>query len=294
MGFRNVLAEDGAELILAHELLHLANTDQGFLVNVLVTGSGRCLYHIGFVRVLADAAAFDHLEAGPRLAVVDGLVLCEGVYVRRPLGELVRFGDDLGYFRIGQQRGLTEVHLGQRQIAFCAGAALVPGTAEAAPCASGEIACADERLRTGRTEHFVAPALQVFGRNAPCGGIAKARLEDGHAHRFDVVERLGHVQHAQPVDHELRVFLCVNLHALAQLQVDDVGDLIGDDDHVCCAKTAIHILGSVDALFHQQHGALAFPACVLDFSDDEGHIFIYRFQQLVLVVLGRGPSGALL
>ena len=57
------------------------------------------------------------------------------------------------------------------------------------------IACADERLRTGRTKHFVAPALQVFGRNTPCGGIAKARLEDGHAHRFDVVECLSHVKH---------------------------------------------------------------------------------------------------
>ena len=226
--------------------------------------------------------------------MVDGLVLREGVHVRRPLGQLVRFADDLGNLRVGQQRGLTEIHLGQCQIAFRTGAALVAGTAEAAPCASGEIACADERLRTGRTEHFVAPALQVFGRNTPCGGIAKARLEDGHAHRLDVVERLGHMQHAQPVDHELRVFLCVNLHALAQLQVNDVGNLIGDDDHVRCAEAAVHILGSVDALFHQQYGAVTFPASVLNFANDEGHILVHRFQQLVLVVFGRGSGGALL
>ena len=102
------------------------------------------------------------------------------------------------------------------------------------------------------------------------------------------------MQHAQPVDHKLRVFLRVNLHALAQLQVDNVSHFIGDDDHVRCAKTAIHILGSVDALFHKQHGALAIPLRVLDFTDDEGHIFIYRFQQLVLVVFGRRPGGALL
>ena len=86
------------------------------------------------------------------------------------------------------------------------------------------------------------------------------------------------MQHAQPIDHKLRVFLRVNLHALAQLQVNDVRYFIGDDDHVCCAEAAIHILGSVDALFHQQYGALAFPASVLDFANDEGHIFIYRFQ----------------
>ena len=294
MGFRNILAEDGAELLLAHELLHLANTDQGFLVDVLITSGGCSLYHVRFVRVLANTAAFDHLEAGPRLSVVDSLVLCEGVHIRCPFGELVRLADDLGNLRVGQQRGLTEVHLGQRQIAFRTGAALVPGTAEAAPCASGEIACADERLRTGRTKHFVAPALQVFGRNTPCGGIAKSRLKDGHAHRFDVVERLGHVQHAQPVDHELRVFFGMNLHALAQLQVNDVGYLIGNDDHIRCAEAAVHIFGSVDSLFHQQHGALTFPACVLNFSNNEGHILIYRFQQLVLVVFGRGASGALL
>ena len=294
MGFRNILAEDGAELLLAHELLHLANTDQGFLVDVLVTSGGCCLHHVGFVRVLANAAAFDHLEAGPRLSVIDGLVLCEGVHVRRPLGKLVRLADDLGNLRIRQQSGLTEIHLGQRQITFRTSAALVPGTAEATPCASGEIACADERLRTGRTEHFVAPALQVFGRNAPRGGIAKARLEDGHAHRLDVIERLGHVQHTQPVDHELRVFLRVNLHALAQLQVNDVSYFIGDDDHVRCAEAAVHILGSVDALFHQQYGAVTFPASVLDFTNDEGHILVHRFQQLVLVVFGRGSGGALL
>ena len=35
------------------------------------------------------------------------------------------------------------------------------------------------------------------------------------------------MQHTQPVDHELRIFLRVNLHALAQLEVDDVGNLIG-------------------------------------------------------------------
>ena len=226
--------------------------------------------------------------------MVDGLVLCEGIHIRSPFGKLVRLADDLGNFCVGQQRRLTEIHLGQRQIAFCTGAALVPGAAEAAPCASGEITRADKRLRTGRAEHFVAPALQVFGRYAPCGGITEARLKDGHAHRFDVVECLSHVQHAQPVDHELRVFLCVNLHALAQLQVNDVGNLIGDDDHVRCAEAAVHILGSVDALFHQQYGAVTFPASVLDFANDEGHILIHRFQQLVLVVFGRGPGGALL
>ena len=102
------------------------------------------------------------------------------------------------------------------------------------------------------------------------------------------------MQHAQPVDHELRVFLGVNLRALAQLQVDDVGNLIGDDDHIRCAEAAVHIFGSVDALFHQQHGALAFSARILNFTDNEGHILIYRFQQLVLVVFGRGPGGALL
>ena len=102
------------------------------------------------------------------------------------------------------------------------------------------------------------------------------------------------MQYAQPVDHELRVFLRVNLHALAQLQVDDVGNLIGDDDHVRCAEAAVHILGSVDALFYQQHGALAFPASILDFANDEGHILIHRFQQLVPVVFGRRPGGALL
>ena len=102
------------------------------------------------------------------------------------------------------------------------------------------------------------------------------------------------MQHAQPVDHELRVFFGVNLHALAQLQVNDVGHFIGDDDHIRCAEASVHILGSVDALFHQQHGALAFPASVLDFANDEGHILVHRFQQLVLVVFGRGPGGALL
>ena len=86
----------------------------------------------------------------------------------------------------------------------------------------------------------------------------------------------------------------MNLHALAQLEINDVGYLIGDDDHVRCAEAAIHILGSVDALFHQQHGALAFPASILDFTDDEGHILIYRFQQLVLVVFGCGSGGTLL
>ena len=102
------------------------------------------------------------------------------------------------------------------------------------------------------------------------------------------------MQHAQPVDHELRVFLGVNLHALAQLQVNDVSHFIGDDDHIRCAEAAVHILGSVDALFHQKHRALAFPACILDFANDEGHILIHRFQQLVLVVFGRGTGGALL
>ena len=102
------------------------------------------------------------------------------------------------------------------------------------------------------------------------------------------------MQHAQPVDHKLRVFLGVNLHAFAQLEINDMGYLVSDDDHVCRTEAAVHIFGSVDALFHQQHRALAFPARVLDFADDEGYIFIYRFQQLVLVVFGRGPSGALL
>ena len=89
------------------------------------------------------------------------------------------------------------------------------------------------------------------------------------------------MQHAQPIDHKLRVFLRVNLHALAQLEINDVGNLIGDDDHVRCAEAAVHILGSVDALFHQRHRALAFPASVLNFANDEGHILVHRFQQLL-------------
>ena len=36
------------------------------------------------------------------------------------------------------------------------------------------------------------------------------------------------------------------------------------------------------ALFHQKHRALAFPASVLNFANDEGHILVHRFQQLVL------------
>ena len=102
------------------------------------------------------------------------------------------------------------------------------------------------------------------------------------------------MQHAQPVDHELRVLLGVNLHALAQLQVNNVGHFISDDDHIRCTEAAVHILGSVDALLYQQYGALTFPARILDFANNEGHILIYRFQQLVLVVFGRGAGGALL
>ena len=47
---------------------------------------------------------------------------------------------------------------------------------------------------------------------------------------LDVYKR--QMQDAETIDHELRVFFGVYLDALAQLQVDDVHDLVRDDDPV--------------------------------------------------------------
>ena len=84
------------------------------------------------------------------------------------------------------------------------------------------------------------------------------------------------------------------LYTLAELQVDNVGHLVGDDDHIRRAEAAVHILGGVHALLHQQDGRLARAACVLDLADHEGHILVHSFQQLVRVKLGGWTLGALL
>ena len=91
------------------------------------------------------------------------------------------------------------------------------------------------------------------------------------------------MQDAEAVDHELRVFLGVYLDALAQLQVDDVHDLVRDDDHVGGAEAALHIRGNIHALLYQQDGRGAAAARVLDLAGDKGNVLVHRRQQFIRV-----------
>ena len=223
----------------------------------------------------------------------DGLILRVGVNVRRPLRQLVRAGNDLGNFLIGEQHRLPELQLRHLEEMLGSRPALVARFAEAAPRPGGELARADQGLCPRGPQYFLAPLLQVVRGDVPRGGIVQARLEDGQAHSLDVVERFGHVQDAEAVDHELRVFLGVYLDALAQLQVDDVHDLVRDDDHVGGAEAALHIRGNIHALLYQQDGRGAAAARVLDLAGDEGNVLVHRRQQFIRVELGSWANGLL-
>ena len=223
----------------------------------------------------------------------DGLILRVGVNVCRPFRQFIRAGNDFGNFLVGEQRGLPELQLRHLEEMLGSCPALVARFAEAAPRPGGELARADQGLCPRGPQDFLAPLLQVVRGDVPRGGIVQARLEDGQAHSLDVVERFGHVQDAEAVDHELRVFLGVYLDALAQLQVDDVYDLVRDDDHVGGAEAALHIRGNIHALLHQQDGRGAAAARVLDLAGDEGNVLVHRRQQFIRIELGSWANGLL-
>ncbi len=227
------------------------------------------------------------------LAVGDGLILRVGVNVCRPFRQFIRAGNDFGNFLVGEQRGLPELQLRHLEEMLGSCPALVSRFAEAAPRPGGELARADQRLCPCGPQHFLTPLLQVVRGDVPRGGIVQARLEDGQAHGLDVVERFGHVQDAEAVDHELWVFLGVYLDALAQLQVDDVYDLVRDDNHVGGAEAALHIRGNIYALLYQQDGRGAAAARVFDLAGDEGNVLIHRRQQFIRIELGSWANGLL-
>ena len=99
LGLLHQRAEDGGEVLLAHELLHLGNRDEGFLENVVVSALVCGLDHGLLICVLAVGACSHQLEALPNLPVVDGGVLGVGLNLTGPLGEIVQLSEDaLAFF----------------------------------------------------------------------------------------------------------------------------------------------------------------------------------------------------
>ena len=118
-------AEDGSEVLLAHELLHLDNLDEGFLEDVGVPSVPRGLDHRLLVCVAAAGAGVRQLETLPHFPMVDSGVLGIGLNLAGPLGEIIQLAGDFLDLLIREERwrgklkpGKLELLLGLHQNAL--------------------------------------------------------------------------------------------------------------------------------------------------------------------------------
>ena len=113
MGFHDEIAKGGAECLLAHESLHLGNGNQGFLVDVMVSGGVSGIYDRFFVCILAVRPTLNEFESAPFFAVIDSRVLSISRDFVRPLGQVIEFCKNILDLLIGEQRRERKLVFGE-------------------------------------------------------------------------------------------------------------------------------------------------------------------------------------
>ena len=154
---RHQFAEDGGEVFLAHEFLHLRDGNQAFLEDICVSG-GVCGFDDGiFISIFPLGDTFDQLEAVPHLAVIDGGILCVRLNFVRPFREVIQFQEDVLDFRIRQQRRHSEFISGKLQFCFGSGTTFDRRLAERTPTAGYVVTLSTEGEFGSRLQHVFRP-----------------------------------------------------------------------------------------------------------------------------------------
>ncbi len=118
--------------------------------------------------------------------------------------------------------------------------AMYLGFAEDTPASASEFTFTGISQFCGGMKNLIRPAIQICFWDFVCTDVVTARLENRHADRFNIVQRIEQLQRTECIAHHLRIFCSRDLDPTTVRVVDDLQCPVCDQNAVRRTEAVRH------------------------------------------------------